>query len=234
MLQVAEHLDALLDDVVRLLAADVRNEPDAAGVVLVGRVVESLPLAPPIALMPLPLLRRPCVSDLPIASAAQPTASSGGSAIRARSMCVESTTIVSVRETPSSERTRSIRSSSVSVLLRLDLEHQRVRARDVVTLEHFVHRRHRDLDSAHRDGPVGRDADERGHVETEAPRVEQRGVGPDHAGFLELVDAFEHRGCGEPDLLSDGRERLLTVLLQQVENGLIGGVELQGHAAELH
>ena len=42
VLEVEQHRDALLDDVVRLLAADVRDEADAAGVVLEGRIVETL------------------------------------------------------------------------------------------------------------------------------------------------------------------------------------------------
>jgi hypothetical protein len=42
MLEVHEHRDALRDDVVRLLAANVRDEPDAARVVLVPGIVEAL------------------------------------------------------------------------------------------------------------------------------------------------------------------------------------------------
>src|SRR5207245_10187587 len=40
--QVAEDLQRLADDRVRLLACDVDDEADAAGVVLVARVVEAL------------------------------------------------------------------------------------------------------------------------------------------------------------------------------------------------
>lgn len=40
--QIHEHLDALLDNVVAFLAANVGHEPNAAGVVLVRRVVETL------------------------------------------------------------------------------------------------------------------------------------------------------------------------------------------------
>src|SRR6185369_2438991 len=40
--QVAQHGEALLDDGVRLLALDVRYEANAAGIVLLGRVVEAL------------------------------------------------------------------------------------------------------------------------------------------------------------------------------------------------
>ena len=42
VLQVHEHLDALRHDVVRLLAADVGDEPDATGVVFVGGIVKAL------------------------------------------------------------------------------------------------------------------------------------------------------------------------------------------------
>ena len=42
MRQVEQHLDSLADDVVAFLAADAGDKPDAAGVVLVRRVVETL------------------------------------------------------------------------------------------------------------------------------------------------------------------------------------------------
>src|SRR5262249_35057693 len=41
MEQVEQHLQALLDDAVRLAAFDVHDEADAAGVVLVARIVEA-------------------------------------------------------------------------------------------------------------------------------------------------------------------------------------------------
>ena len=44
MRQVDQDLNALQDDVVRLLALDVGDKADAAGVVLVARVVQSLRL----------------------------------------------------------------------------------------------------------------------------------------------------------------------------------------------
>jgi hypothetical protein len=40
--EVLEDQQALLDDLVALLPLDVRDEADAAGVVLIGRVVEAL------------------------------------------------------------------------------------------------------------------------------------------------------------------------------------------------
>ncbi len=40
VVEVLEDLQALLDDAVRLRTLDVRDEADAAGVVLVGRVVQ--------------------------------------------------------------------------------------------------------------------------------------------------------------------------------------------------
>ena len=42
MRQVDQDLDALLDDVVRALALDVRDKADTAGIVLVGGVVQAL------------------------------------------------------------------------------------------------------------------------------------------------------------------------------------------------
>ena len=42
--QIAQDLQPLLDDRVAFLALDVRNEADAAGVVLVGRIVKTLAL----------------------------------------------------------------------------------------------------------------------------------------------------------------------------------------------
>ena len=44
MVEVLEDLQALLDDAVRLAALDVGDEADAAGVVLVGRAVQAVPL----------------------------------------------------------------------------------------------------------------------------------------------------------------------------------------------
>ena len=42
VLEVLEHLDALVDDACERVAVDVRDEADAAGVVLVRRIVEPL------------------------------------------------------------------------------------------------------------------------------------------------------------------------------------------------
>ena len=44
MLEIDEHLDAFVDELVRLLAGDVGDESDATGVVLLCRVVEPLGL----------------------------------------------------------------------------------------------------------------------------------------------------------------------------------------------
>ena len=43
MVQVLQYLDRLLQHAVRLVTLDVDDEPLAAGVVLVARVVETLP-----------------------------------------------------------------------------------------------------------------------------------------------------------------------------------------------
>ena len=57
-----------------------------------------------------------------------------------RSVWVDSTTIVSVRTTPSIDRIRLISSSNDDVFAGLHLEHERVHAGDVMALEHVVER----------------------------------------------------------------------------------------------
>jgi hypothetical protein len=42
MHEVEQNIDALLDDIVRRLALDVRDETNAAGVVLIAGIVKSL------------------------------------------------------------------------------------------------------------------------------------------------------------------------------------------------
>ena len=118
VVQVLEHLDPLAHDVVRRLARDVRDEADAARVVLVGGVVEALrgaagPLAASSRSPSPPRAHAPARRGVALARPARrPRA-----ARATRSMCVESTTIVSVRVTPSIERIRSIsRSSALRVL----------------------------------------------------------------------------------------------------------------------
>ena len=90
------------------------------------------------------------------------------------------------------------------------------------------------LDGGDRARVRGRDADERGDVLAEQARVEQRDVVADHARLLELVDALEHGGRGEADLLADRGQRLLAVLLQQLEDREVGRVELGEISAEFH
>jgi hypothetical protein len=109
-----------------------------------------------------------------------------------------------------------------------------VRAGDVVALEHLVEAEHRTLDRADGVGARGRHADEGRHVLADPPRVEDRGVAADHTGLLELVDPLEHRGRRQPDLLADRGERLLAVLLEQLEDRNVRGIELQVVAAEFH
>jgi hypothetical protein len=83
----------------------------------------------------------------------------------------------------------------------------------VVTLEYLVHRADLRLDAIDCTGPIGRHADERGDVAAELARVEQRRVAEHDAGLFELVDALDDGWGRKPHLLSDRRERLLTVLL---------------------
>jgi hypothetical protein len=108
VLEVHEHLDALVDQRVGRLAPDVRDEADSAGVVLAGGIVEPLGEAH----LPVPRGRGPPARRVGRAS----NSSLSVRSTRARSVCVESTTIVSVRATPSSERMPSMSASSVSVL----------------------------------------------------------------------------------------------------------------------
>ena len=48
MREVDQDLDALLDDLVAGAALDVGDESDAAGIVFVSRIVESLPRGQPV------------------------------------------------------------------------------------------------------------------------------------------------------------------------------------------
>src|SRR5262249_31944835 len=117
--EIAQHLEPLLDDAVRLLALHVHDEADAAGVVLDARVTQP-PRGSTIGVHDASRwARRRCPLRSPTRRARLPCAtggrSSGWSAIRLLSACVESTTVVSVRVTPSSERIWVIRRSSVDV-----------------------------------------------------------------------------------------------------------------------
>ena len=104
----------------------------------------------------------------------------------------------------------------------------------VMALEHGVDRGDLTLDRGDRARVRGRHADERGDVLAEQARVEQRDVVGDHPRFLELVDALDHGGSREADLLADRRQRLLAVLLQQLEDREVGRVELGEISAEFH
>src|SRR5262249_5328116 len=113
--EIAHHRERLLDDLVRALALHVHDEPDAAGVAFGAGIEE-----------PRGLADRPHGSSLLSAGRARgrrtlPGIASGGVAISGmgsctRSVWVESTTMVSVRATPSIERIRLMSSSSDEVL----------------------------------------------------------------------------------------------------------------------
>ena len=147
-----------------------------------------------------------------------------------RSECVDNTTIVSLRVTPSMRRIRSIKRSSVSVLSVLHLQHQRVLTRHVMTLEHVPFALDLLLEGLEGARVADRDADEGGDVLAERARVEQRRVAADHAAVFELLDALHHRRRRETDLLADLRERLLAVVLQRIEDGEVGDVPGQDRA----
>ncbi len=103
-----------------------------------------------------------------------------------------------------------------------------------MTLEHGVDRSDLALDRGDRARVRGRDADEGGDVLAEQTRIEQRDVIRDHPRLFELVDALDHGGRGEADLLADRRERLFAVLLQQIEDREIGRVEFGEISIEFH
>src|SRR5262249_48383152 len=99
--QVVEHLEPLLQDVVRAYALGVDQEADPAGVVLVRWIVEALARGDAARLMhryvlldsPEPFLAAPWRWRRP--SPGSP--GSSATVICVRSVCVDSTTIVSVR-----------------------------------------------------------------------------------------------------------------------------------------
>src|ERR1700722_7278407 len=120
--QVVEHLQRLLDDVVGPLALNIYDEADSARVVLIRWIVETLCLRNAVVVVHHdPRLdsgsadfAEPWRLRLPLdASCASPLACTE---MRPRSVCVESTTIVSVRDTPSIERIVLINRSSDEVL----------------------------------------------------------------------------------------------------------------------
>src|SRR5262249_39546782 len=123
--EIAQYLEPLLDDAVRGLTLHVDDEADAAGVVLEariaqpsdgprsdGRVRSLLHGASAWARLRYPLRSAERRERLPGDAGGR---SSGRSASCTLSACVESTTVVSVRVTPSSERTAVISSSSEEV-----------------------------------------------------------------------------------------------------------------------
>ena len=135
--------------------------------------------------------------------------SRGWSASWTRSVCVERTTIVSVRATPSIERSWLIRCSSDEVFAVFTFRSSVCCAGHVMALEHVVERRDLLLELGDPAGMADADADERGDVEAEAPRVEDGAVAGDHPGRLELLDALEHRGGREPHRLADAAQARL-------------------------
>ncbi len=121
MFHALEHLDALVHQRVRLRAVDLRDEADAARVVLVRRVVETLRGGTSLRSLHAHSFSRGAHSDSSRCGRGGRRrrgngASVGSSATRVRSEWVDNTTIVSLRVTPSMRRIRSIKRSRVSVL----------------------------------------------------------------------------------------------------------------------
>src|SRR5262249_23272640 len=103
--EVLEHGERLPDDVVRALALHVDDESDAARVALGARIEKPAAHALP-----------PCAARSPFRRARFGGGAGGWrTASCTRSVCVERTTIVSVRATPSSERIWLMRRSSEDV-----------------------------------------------------------------------------------------------------------------------
>ena len=68
---------------------------------------------------------------------------------------------------------------------------------------------------------LDRDADERGDVVAEEPRVDASRVPADDLRFLELSDSVSHRGLREPYLFRNFLLRQARVLLQEVDDAAV-------------
>src|SRR5262249_49991373 len=110
---------------------------------------------------------------------------------------------------------------------RLHLEQQRVLARHVMAFGHAVQRVELALERADQVGVAGDHADEGRDVEAQPAGVEGGVVARDHSRGLELLDALEHGGSAQPDVLADASERGPAVLLQHGEDATVCVVELR-------
>src|SRR5207253_10047235 len=79
-----------------------------------------------------------------------------------------------------------------------------------------------------------READERGDVHADAPRVQHRVIPGDDARVLALLHALRHRRRGEPDVLADLRQRQPTILLQEGQDVAVDGIEIELRLAVFH
>src|SRR4029077_3914147 len=112
----------------------------------------------------------------------------------------------------------------------LHLEEERVLAGHVMTLEDVAQRRHLSLEVADPRRMADDHTDEGGDVEAEPPAVDDGAIAGDHAGRLELLDAFEDGGRAEPHLLAETHERCPAVLLEELQDAEINVVQLGGGA----
>src|SRR5207249_8508586 len=120
-------------------------------------------------------------------------------------------------------------------VLGLHLEEQRVLAGHVVALEHVAERGHLALEVADPARVRDEHPDEGGDVEAEPARVQDGAVTGDDARGLEPLDALEHRGGAEIDLLADADEGGPAVLLQEREDAEVYVVQLEvGMVTESH
>ena len=98
-------------------------------------------------------------------------------------------------------------------------------AGDVMALEHALELRDLLLELADELRMTDDDADERGDVLANPPRVDDSAVAGDHFVVFELLDALDHRRRRQPNLLADLGQRQLAVLLQQRQNMEVDLVE---------
>ena len=103
-----------------------------------------------------------------------------------RSVCVDNTTIVSVRETPSISRIVLINSSSDAVLRVFNLQQHRMLARYVMAFEDFVELLDGLLELTDSARMADRDSDKSRHVLAQQPRIHRGVIASDDARRLRV------------------------------------------------
>src|SRR5690242_3862653 len=98
--------------------------------------------------------------------------------------------------------------------MRLHFEQHRMLAGNVMAFEHIVEQGDGLLEESDRARMPDRNADKRRHVLAEFSRINGGVITGDDCAVLKLLDALDHRGRGETDLLGELRERDPAVLLE--------------------